>query len=202
VSTSNPKPNDTSHVETKRMPWRFQPCVRCGFCCKKSLCSLAYYFGGNRILDELDANPNMVCPYLKGDQPGEYSCQILEEDYDLGHHVGLGGGCCSSLFNNDRAQAKALWSIKYMTLREMLNKHKWGDETLVDLTLTIRHRGAPNDERTVLGSDITEVGQTGVGTGVEAVEDREVTEDPDWIPYHRVLKVEDEHGKVLWEKRT
>ena len=44
TSTSNPDLDDTSmsEVTTKRMPWRFSPCVRSGFCCRKSLCSLAY----------------------------------------------------------------------------------------------------------------------------------------------------------------
>jgi uncharacterized protein (UPF0248 family) len=187
---------------SQRQPWVFHPCVRCGFCCRIAVCSLAYYYGQNKLLDMLDKDPNAVCPYLKGDRPGEYWCQILREKDELGQYVGVGGGCSSALFNDDRDEAKRLWSSKYMTLREMFNKHKWGDKNLGELTLTFRHRGAPNDERVVSGSDITEVGQTGVGFGVEAVEECEVTEDPDWIFYYRILKVEDADGNMLWEKRT
>lgn len=200
-STANPDPNDTSMpVEAYRHGWLFQPCLRSGFCCRRALCSLAYHHGGDRILKQLEADPKMVCPYLTGDEAGEHSCQILDEDPSLGQYVGLGGGCCSSMFNDDRLQAAQRWGRKYMTLRDLLNKHLWGDGNLAELTVTIRHRGAPNDERVIAGADVTEIGKFGIGMGEEPVEFCEVTEDPDFIPFHRFLKVEDADGKTLWEK--
>ena len=153
---------------------------------------LAFYFGGDQLLKEMEGKVNPTCPYLKGDKPGEHWCQILEEDPSLGEHVALGGGCGSSAFNDDRGEAKRLWARKYTTLRGMLRGG-------LELTLTIRHKGSLNDERAIAGSEITEIGKTGFGMGEELVENCRVEEDPDWIAYPRVLKVEDVDGTTLWE---
>ena len=87
-------------------------CVRCGYCCRKSMCGLAYHFGRHHLLDMLEADPNAVCPYLKGDKPGEHWCQLIREDPSLKDHVAIGGGCSSTLFNDDREAALNHLGIK------------------------------------------------------------------------------------------
>ncbi|MDH5685657.1 MAG: RNA repair domain-containing protein [Hadesarchaea archaeon] len=77
--------------------------------------------------------------------------------------------------------------------RDVLNKLKWGGEDeLQSSRVTILHRGAPNDERVIKGSDILELGR---GFMRVASPEGEVE-----IPYHRILRIE-AHGRMLWEKR-
>jgi len=75
---------------------------------------------------------------------------------------------------------------------EELNRLKWMGK-LEECKVLIRHRGAPNDEMMISGSDITEVRKTFFlhlnDTGDEV-----------HIPMHRILKIESE-GRVLWQKR-
>lgn len=76
---------------------------------------------------------------------------------------------------------------------EELNKLKWTGK-LANARIIIRHRGAPNDEKLVLGKDIIEVHKayflcTDSKTGEET-----------HIPMHRILKIESE-DRLLWEKR-
>jgi len=74
-----------------------------------------------------------------------------------------------------------------------LNRLKWTGR-LADARVTIRHRGAPNDEMAVSGRDITEVRKT----FFLYRNDRDG--DEVHIPMHRILKIESE-GRVLWQKR-
>lgn len=82
-----------------------------------------------------------------------------------------------------------------MRAKEMLNKLRW-DPSFKDANpvVTYLHRGAPRNERHVRMSDIQEF----------------LTSDfvilrPDgfdsYIPYHRVLRIEDDDGSLLWRKR-
>jgi uncharacterized protein (UPF0248 family) len=65
-------------------------------------------------------------------------------------------------------------------LRERLNRHKWQSKDLDKITLVVVHRGAPNDEARIQGSEIGEIREDGVQlTG----------EDGAFIPYHRIKSV-------------
>jgi uncharacterized protein (UPF0248 family) len=79
-----------------------------------------------------------------------------------------------------------------MELRDILNKHLWHLGTLDALTITVRHRGAPRDERRIVGSEVLTVGPKGVHL-ISHYED----EDAVFVPYHRFLKVEAPEG-VVW----
>ena len=70
-----------------------KPCVKCGYCCKKSTCPLGMQFG----------SPPENCSFLGGDKPGEYYCRFVTENIvpDAKTMIAVGEGCCSSL-NTDR----------------------------------------------------------------------------------------------------
>lgn len=80
-----------------------QPCLRCGFCCKQGLCSYG------------EPDPHGQCVHL---QPAEklegvvlYSCaryeEIKERERDCRYPMFGGGGCSSTLFNEDRDNVAA-----------------------------------------------------------------------------------------------
>lgn len=80
-----------------------------------------------------------------------------------------------------------------MGAREELNKLRWHPKLdLRDATVTILHRGAPGDVRTIIGDDIKELGRAFMRV---LAPEGEV-----YIPYHRILRIE-AGGRVLWEKR-
>lgn len=76
---------------------------------------------------------------------------------------------------------------------EELNRLKW-TERLSGAKITIIHRGAPNNQKLILGKNITEIKK-----GHFMYLDDE-TGDETYIPMHRILSIELE-GKVLWKKR-
>ncbi len=78
-----------------------------------------------------------------------------------------------------------------MRPRDVLNRLKWSSKNLEKSRVTILHRGAPHDRRTIDGVDILELGK-----GYMRVKSPEGDVD---IPYHRVLKIEIE-GRVIWER--
>jgi uncharacterized protein (UPF0248 family) len=88
-----------------------------------------------------------------------------------------------------------------MNLRELFNDRKWHRGDLRELVVTVRHRGAPGDERTVLGGEITDIRPGGlvVAVDVEVYEDGGVEDGAVFIPWHRVLKVAAPEG-ILWER--
>ena len=70
-------------------------CVRSGFCCRTAPCPFGTW----------DAEAGQ-CEHLVGDRPGEYACGIHDQIKDLpgaGISPAFGTGCCSPLFNRDRA---------------------------------------------------------------------------------------------------
>ncbi|KXA93795.1 hypothetical protein AKJ65_05945 [candidate division MSBL1 archaeon SCGC-AAA259E19] len=76
--------------------------------------------------------------------------------------------------------------------REVLNKLKWHpDFELNDAEITILHRGAPGDRRTIQGEDILDLGKgfMTVRRGREEVK----------IPYHRVLKI-NTPAETVWQE--
>jgi len=81
-----------------------------------------------------------------------------------------------------------------MSLRELFNKHMWHTADLGSLSVLVRHRGAPRDERRINGSEISEVGPTGLLIATWDDEDGAT-----WIPYHRILQIRSAQG-VIWSK--
>lgn len=82
-----------------------------------------------------------------------------------------------------------------MRAKEMLSKLRWDPSFKdTDAVVVYLHRGAPHNERSVKMSDIKEY----------LVSDFMILR-PDgfdsYIPYHRVLRIEDENGSLLWKKK-
>ena len=68
-------------------------------------------------------------------------------------------------------------------IRDQLNRHKWQSLDLDSVTLTVRHRGAPNEEAFIGGSEIAEIRPDGIllhGDG---------DEEGGFIPYHRIIGI-------------
>jgi len=80
-------------LNTTRTPKKFTPCLRCGYCCRKSICAVAYYELGrpSEPMDEIE------CPFLEHDG-FQYGCKLADK-YPKDLHIGI--GCCASL-NSDR----------------------------------------------------------------------------------------------------
>ena len=64
-------------------------CLRCGYCCKKATCMVGIAHG---------AEPKN-CMYLVGDEPGNYSCFLVDHMiYDcIDVDLAIGEGCCEPL---------------------------------------------------------------------------------------------------------
>ena len=74
--------------------------------------------------------------------------------------------------------------------RDVLNRLKWEKGySLEDAEITIVHRGAPDDRRTISGREVIKIGHTFF----------ETTETS--IPFHRVLEIK-YNGETLFEKKT
>ena len=80
-------------------------------------------------------------------------------------------------------------STIYMVF-QVLNKLKWTGE-LENAEVVILHRGAPNNEKTISGKNITELKK---GYFCYISGNREIH-----IPHHRILRVI-YNGKVIWKK--
>jgi uncharacterized protein (UPF0248 family) len=78
-----------------------------------------------------------------------------------------------------------------MKPRDILNRLKWGSRKLHRTRVTILHRGAPNDRRSIGGEEILKLGRSFMR--VRSLEG-EVE-----IPYHRVLRIEVD-GRTVWER--
>lgn len=71
--------------------------------------------------------------------------------------------------------------------REILNELRWRPgESLDDAEITYIHRGAPADERSIYGVDITELERSFFVTGEAR------------IPYHRIKRIA-YRGKVVFQ---
>ena len=75
-------------------PDKNRPCVMCGYCCKKATCNIGIAHGAEQT----------NCKFLVGDGPGNYLCWLaVKEIYPhIKIDLGIGLGCCSPLFNEDR----------------------------------------------------------------------------------------------------
>ena len=77
-----------------------------------------------------------------------------------------------------------------MRPREVLNKLKWHpDLRFEEYFVVYLHRGAPKNEKTISCEDIAELEHSDF-----------VTEEETHIPYHRILRIVDKDGKVVWRK--
>jgi len=119
--------------KTERLP--DIPCVRCGYCCKKSTCPLGMQFG---------STPEN-CEFLGGSRPGSYFCQIVAGGtvHNARTMVAIGEGCCQPL-NSDRKIAmeniketeeiygklivinNITGKTKKLTCDEYLKRYGWG----------------------------------------------------------------------------
>lgn len=80
-------------------------------------------------------------------------------------------------------------------LRDLLNAARWRDGDIAALTILVRHRGAPDDERAIAGERILAVRGGGIALHPESADD-----DSIFVPYHRFLAVTGRDGAVLWRK--
>lgn len=76
-----------------------------------------------------------------------------------------------------------------MNFRDLFNRHKWHSGDLSALTVVIRHRGAPDDERRLSGATILEIGASGLIVEAQDAEGAPVDDGRAYIPYHRILRV-------------
>jgi len=79
-----------------------------------------------------------------------------------------------------------------MKPREVLNKLKWSEGNLHRAKIVILHRGGPNNEKVILGSDIVSIPR---GRMIVRTEEGELE-----IPYHRILRIELD-GEIIWKRR-
>lgn len=76
------------------------------------------------------------------------------------------------------------------TCKEVLKRHRWDpNRSMEGLLITYRHRGAPQDERTIPVDDVDDLGSSFV-----------VTVDDTHIPYHRILRIE-RGDEAIWTRR-
>jgi len=70
------------------------PCVRSGFCCKRSACAFGEY-----------DHEKQQCKFLETGGDGRYQCGKFDEIVDAPFaeiNPAFGAGCCMPLFNEDR----------------------------------------------------------------------------------------------------
>lgn len=82
-------------------------------------------------------------------------------------------------------------------LRDLLNRARWSRGDLHGLELTVVHRGAPGDQRTLTGARIVSIGPSGIEV---APEETEV--ETCFVPYHRFVSVRGGDGALLWARRA
>lgn len=73
----------------------FSECIGCGYCCKKAPCVQALI---------IDHSVRAPCPLLVH-KDGRYWCQIVLDEPEgskLRQEMAIGGGCSSTLCNDDR----------------------------------------------------------------------------------------------------
>lgn len=86
-------------------------------------------------------------------------------------------------------------------LRALFNARKWHTGDLAVLTVFLRHRGAPGDERRLSGAQIHEIGADGLVVDAIDEEGEPVAGERAFVPWHRILRVVAPEGD-LWVTRT
>ncbi len=87
-----------------------------------------------------------------------------------------------------------------MDIRNLLNERKWRQADLSSLSLVVRHRGAPEDERRISGGSILEIAAAGVFVEARDAEGEPIDDGRAFIPYHRFLRVTGPEG-LLFERK-
>ncbi len=82
-----------------------------------------------------------------------------------------------------------------MIFQDFFNKVKWHLESLDKVKVTIIHRGAPNDQREILGKDIH-----GIRSGSLTLNALDDEGDFIRIPYSRILTISYD-DKIIWVKK-
>ncbi|MHC1605481.1 MAG: DUF504 domain-containing protein [Candidatus Methanofastidiosia archaeon] len=83
-----------------------------------------------------------------------------------------------------------------MRAKEMLSKIRWHpDYDERKYQIVYLHRGAPKDEKRINFSEIEEL-----LTSDFIITNKDETKS--YIPYHRVLRIEDSEGNSIWKKRV
>lgn len=80
-----------------------------------------------------------------------------------------------------------------MRPREFLNKVKWHpDFVFEEYTVVYLHRGAPKNEKSVPCREIVALEHSDFVLEGE--------EGETYIPYHRILRILDKNGEIVWKK--
>jgi hypothetical protein len=99
-ASDGPRPDQAADFDdTAVQAIRAGACIRSGNCCLKMPCPVAQMRGAKAF---------ERCPWLRGDTPGAYACELIEQGAkDILHgpwSVGAGEGCAEP-HNSDRLQA-------------------------------------------------------------------------------------------------
>jgi uncharacterized protein (UPF0248 family) len=87
--------------------------------------------------------------------------------------------------------------MEHQTIQNMFTRLKWDanmEQIRNDIVIVYRHRGAPNDERSVNFSEINIEGMTITLTDRNGI--------AFWLPFHRILRVFNQKtNEILYQKR-
>ena len=87
-----------------------------------------------------------------------------------------------------------------MDLRKLLNDHRWYTHDLDTLQVVVRHRGAPDDERTLSGASILEIASNGIFVESRDEDGEPIDDGRAFIPFHRFLRVVGPGG-LIYERK-
>ena len=102
---------------------KIKACLRCGYCCKKSLCA----FGERKEGDS-------VCKYLGGEKIGDHYCkeyQRVSQKVWAQWNPAFGKGCCAPSIPSeehlykDEDVAKCMWILLRQLAQEMISPDVW-----------------------------------------------------------------------------
>lgn len=79
-------------------------------------------------------------------------------------------------------------------LRDLLNRARWRDAALHGLEITLVHRGAPGEQRSVSGARVLEIRSGGVELAPAPGE-----VEGTFVPYHRFVAIHGVDGALVWE---
>lgn len=87
-----------------------------------------------------------------------------------------------------------------MDFRSLLNDRKWHHADLEAISLVVRHRGAPDDQRRISGGAILEIAAAGLFVEARDAEGEPLDDGRAFIPYHRILAIRGPEG-LLYERK-
>jgi hypothetical protein len=83
------------------MPDEFPPCLGCGYCCKKALCTLGSHLHGHEL----------PCPSLTY-KNGRYWCSEALSSEHVAKALYVGEGCCSSMNSYRQERLRRMQAFK------------------------------------------------------------------------------------------